>query len=107
MPFLFIKNFFEKLWIYILVRFGFSIGIVFFVPKFLWYFSLLEYFFVLLYIFEMFVRIPNDDFDYKILIGFLIIVLWIPSFILTVPQSKFTIEVLCSLWRLAFCIMCI
>ncbi|GEM_PF-1046318 len=100
------KKLFEKLWIYILVRFGFSIGIVFFVPKISMVFQLVGILLVLLYIFEMFVRIPNDDFDYKILIGFLIIVLWIPSFILTVPQSKFTIEVLCSLMAFSLFVSC-
>lgn len=100
------KKLLEKLWIYILVRFGFSIGIVFFVPKISMVFQLVGILLVLLYIFEMFVRIPNDDFDYKILIGFLVVVLWIPGFMLTVPQSKFTIEVLCSLMAFSLFVSC-
>ncbi len=100
------KKLLEKLWTYILVRFGFSIGIVFFVPKISMIFQLVGILLVLLYIFEMFVRIPNDDFDYKILIGFLVVVLWIPGFMLTVPQSKFTIEVLCSLMAFSLFVSC-
>ncbi|WZL83115.1 sensor domain-containing diguanylate cyclase [Vallitaleaceae bacterium 9-2] len=100
------KKLLEKLWTYILVRFGFSIGIVFFVPKISMVFQLVGILLVLLYFFEMFVRIPNDDFDYKILIGFLVVVLWIPGFMLTVPQSKFTIEVLCSLMAFSLFVSC-
>jgi diguanylate cyclase (GGDEF)-like protein len=56
----------------------------------------------LLYVFEMFISIPNDDFEYKIFLSYQILVLWIPGFILTVPNNSFTVEVLCILMGFSF-----
>ena len=95
--FLIYKHFFESTVVYVLIRYGFSIGIVFFLPNISLVFQVSAILIALLYIFEMFISIPNDDFEYKIFLSYQILVLWIPGFILTVPNNNFTVEVLCIL----------
>ena len=95
--FLIYKHFFKSTLVYVLIRYGFSIGIVFFLPNISLVFQVSGILIALLYVFEMFITIPNDDFEYKIFLSYQILVLWIPGFILTVPNNKFTVEVLCIL----------